>query len=169
MKIKPPFFLSDPSPPTPSAKQPWFCSDLWFYKYKNLQSMQSQWVRSPLRMSPETCLTLCVIQRHAQNRKRYSLNAPSQGGVHSRKKQKCRSKNRGQIHSGSANLQLDTPAEVSSCTLLHKPHPFERKIRFPQLLYELECLVLKSFVWKEWIQMFSRSSQVESPYYHKAQ
>lgn len=69
---------------------------------------QSLPVKSPLVIRSAWCFTCRVpelpsvrVQRHTQNRRRYSLNSPSQGGGPAqRKKQNDRIRNQRQIHSG---------------------------------------------------------------------
>lgn len=69
---------------------------------------QSLPMKSPLVIRSAWCFTCRVpelpsvrVQRHTQNRRRYSLNSPSQGGGPAqRKKQNDRIRNQRQIHSG---------------------------------------------------------------------
>lgn len=113
-------------------------------------------VKSPLVIRSAWCFTCRVpelpsvrVQRHTQNRRRYSLNSPSQGGGPAqRKKQNDRIRNQRQIHSGEGgggDLQLYKPTETATSPLSHKTQPYE-KITYPHLLCGPECTVPISFV-----------------------
>lgn len=140
--------------------------------------MKSQPVKSPLTISPERCWTCRVpqspsvwVQRHTQSRRRYSLNAPSQGGgTPAKEETKAAGAGAGaRATAGNADLQLYMPTETASSPLLHKTHPHEKKIRYPQLCMQPGVWFLH-LLWKRNVdksQVFS--SQVESEYSHRAQ
>lgn len=115
----------------PLAKQPLFCSNTWYMQIKAaVRSM-----KSPLTISPAWCLTCGVpespsvwVQRHTQNRRRYSLNAPSQGGgPELRKKQSHRSSKQGQIHCGEWRPAIIQASGSSYLSLWHKTQPYEKE------------------------------------------
>lgn len=97
--------------------------------------MKSLSVKSPLAISPAWSLTCGVpeppsvwVHRHTQNRRRYSLNAPSQGGgPEPRKKQSDGRRNRGQIHSGEWRPAIIQASGSSYLSLSHKTQPYEKE------------------------------------------
>lgn len=112
-------------PPGPNS--PCFVHTRGMYANKRqpcVCSMKSLAMKSPLAISSAWRLTCRVpqppsvwVQRHTQNRRRYSLNAPSRGGRPEPRKQSNRSRDRGQVHSGEWRPAI-TAASGSSYTKL---------------------------------------------------
>lgn len=108
-------------------------------------------------VTPGTSITICVdTEAHPKQKEIFPERSQPGRGTPAEEETKAAGAGAGaRATVGNADLQLYMPAETASSPLLHKTHPHEKKIRYPQLLYAPRCLVPTSIVEEECRQISS--------------